>query len=305
MRRQKPTDLEALRQAPGRAGLSVIITTFNEEVNVADCIESVLWADEILVVDSFSRDRTVEIAKGYPVQVLQREYFGSAAQKNWAIDRTTKEWVFIVDADERVPAPLAGEILRTLADPPATVNGFAIRRENIFVDRVIQHSGWSTDTVIRLFRRDKGRYPNRRVHADLAVEGPTPLLKNAFMHYTFRSFDQYFDKFLKYAEWGAAQAYREGRSVGVTQIAGRPLWRFLRTYVIQLGFLDGLHGLVLCTLQAFGVFLKYARLWEYRLRAKRGEVIQLPAFDEDPRTWQRQDGERRAEGEAEAGESPT
>jgi hypothetical protein len=131
------------------------------------------------------------------------------------------------------------------------------------------------------------------VHADLAVEGPTPLLKNSFVHYTFRSFDQYFDKFLKYAEWGAAQAYREDRRVGVLEIAGRPLWRFLRTYVIQLGFLDGLHGLVLCTLQAFGVFLKYARLWEYRLRARRGEVIQLPAFDEDPRTWQRQDGDKR------------
>lgn len=305
MKRTKPTDLDSLRQAPGRAGLSVIITTFNEEVNIADCIESVLWADEILVVDSYSRDRTVPIAQSYPVQVLQREYFGSAAQKNWAIDRTTKEWVLIVDADERVPPPLAAEILRTLAAPPP-VNGFTIRRENIFVDRVMRHSGWSTDTVIRLFRRDKGRYPNRRVHADLAVEGPTPLLKNAFMHYTFRSFDQYFDKFLKYAEWGAAQAYREGRSVGVLEIAGRPLWRFLRTYLIQLGFLDGLHGLVLCTLQAFGVFLKYARLWEYRLRARRGEVIQLPAFDEDPRTWQRQDGDskKNGNGEPEPGEGP-
>jgi glycosyltransferase involved in cell wall biosynthesis len=135
----------------------VIVTTYNEEVNIADCIESVLWADEILVVDSFSRDRTVEIARGYPVQVLQREYFGSAAQKNWALDRTTHEWVLVVDADERVPPPLAGEILRTLAANPP-VDGFSIRRENIFIDRVMRHSGWSTDTVIRLFRRDN-RYP--------------------------------------------------------------------------------------------------------------------------------------------------
>ena len=304
MKRAKPTDLDALRQAPGRAGLSVIITTFNEEVNIADCIQSVLWADEILVVDSYSRDRTVPIAQGYPVQVMQREYFGSAAQKNWAIDRTTKEWVLIVDADERVTPELAGEILRVLATAPP-VNGFSIKRDNVFVDRVIRHSGWSTDKVIRLFRRDRGRYPNRRVHADLAIEGPTPLLQHAFLHYTFRSFDQYFEKFLNYAEWGAAQAYREGRSVGVLEIAGRPLWRFLRTYVIQLGFLDGLHGLVLCTLQAFGVFLKYARLWEYRLRARRGEVIQLPAFDEDPRTWQRQDGDKKnGNGEGERGERP-
>jgi hypothetical protein len=127
------------------------------------------------------------------------------------------------------------------------------------------------------------------VHADLSIAGPTPLLEQAFLHYTFRSFDQYFDKFLNYAEWGAAQAFREGRRAGVLEIAGRPLWRFFRTYVVQLGMLDGLHGLVLCSLQAFGVFLKYARLWEYRLRTSRGEQIDLPAFDEDPRTWQRSD----------------
>lgn len=298
---RKGPDLDELRRLPGRAPLSVIITTFNEEVNIADCIESVMWADEILVVDSFSTDKTVEIAQKYPVQLLQREYFGSAAQKNWALDRVSHPWVLIVDADERVPPPLAGEILRTLASNPQ-VDGFYIRRENVFVDRVIEHSGWSTDKVIRLFRTEKGRYPNRRVHADLAIDGPTPLLEHPFLHYTFRSFDQYFDKFLNYAEWGAAQAFREGRSVGVLEIAGRPLWRFIRTYVLQLGFLDGLHGLVLCTLQSFGVFLKYARLWEYRLRARRGEAVTLPAFDEDPRTWQRHEGEDEVPGSP--GEQP-
>jgi glycosyltransferase involved in cell wall biosynthesis len=237
--RRKTEDLDALKQAPGRAPLSVIITTFNEEVNIGDCIESVLWADEILVVDSFSSDATVEVAQRHPVQVLQRQYFGSAAQKNWALDRVHHDWVLIVDADERVTPELAAEILRVLATDPG-VNGYSIRRENVFVDRVMRHSGWSTDTVIRLFRRDKGRYPNRRVHADLAIEGPTPLLNNPFVHYTFRSFDQYFDKFLNYAEWGAAQAFREGRRVGVAEIAGRPFWRFIRTYVLQLGFhLDG------------------------------------------------------------------
>jgi glycosyltransferase involved in cell wall biosynthesis len=289
-RRSRSVDLEPLRQAPGRARLSVIITTFNEEVNIADCIESVLWADEILVVDSFSTDRTVEEAQQYPVQLLQREYYGSAAQKNWAIDRVSHDWVLIIDADERVTQELAAEILRLLATGPAA-DGYFIRRENVFVDRVMRHSGWSTDKVIRLFRREKGRYPNRRVHADLAIDGPTPLLTHPFLHYTFRSFDQYFDKFLNYAEWGAAQAFREGRRVGVLEITGRPLWRFFRTYVVQLGFLDGLHGLVLCTLQSFGVFLKYARLWEYRLRSSLGEEINLPAFDEDPRTWKRSERE--------------
>jgi len=278
--------VEALRNAAGRRPLSVIVTTFNEQVNIAECLESVLWADEILVVDSFSTDRTVEIARGFPVTVLQREYFGSAAQKNWSLDRVKHEWVLIIDADERVPEPLAREILTLLAgDPPA--NGYYIRRQNVFIDEVIRHSGWSTDKVVRLFRRDKGRYPNRRVHADLEIDGPVPVLRSPFLHYTFRSFDQYFGKFLNYAEWGAAQAFRDGRRAGLVEIGFRPTWRFFRMYVLQAGFLDGLHGLVLCALQAFGVFLKYARLWEYRIRERRGEKIELPAFDDDAKTWQR------------------
>jgi glycosyltransferase involved in cell wall biosynthesis len=278
--------LEELQRAPGRQPVSVIITTFNEEVNVAECIESALWADEIVLVDSFSTDKTVEIARRYPIQILEREYFGSAAQKNWAMDRVRHDWVLIIDADERVTEPLAREILATLATGP-TVNGYYIRRENIFVDKVIRHSGWSTDKVVRLFRKDKGRYPNRRVHADLEIEGPVPVLEQAFLHYTFRTFDQYFPKFLNYAEWGAAQAFRDGRRAGLAELVFRPWWRFTRTYFLQLGFLDGMHGFVLCALQAFGVLLKYARLWEYSIRARRGEEIRLPAFDESTATWKR------------------
>ena len=280
----KVPGFEELRRAPGRLPISVIITTYNEEVNVAECVESVLWADEILLVDSFSTDGTIEIARRYPIEILQREYFGSAAQKNWALDRVKHDWVLIIDADERVPERLAHEIMTVLSAPPAA-DGFYIRRENVFIDKVIRHSGWSTDKVVRLFRKDKGRYPNRRVHADLEIEGPVPVLRHAFLHYTFRTFEQYFPKFLNYAEWGAAQAFRDGRSAGVLELFFRPWWRFVRSYVVQLGFLDGMHGFVLCTLQAFGVFLKYARLWEYRLRAARGEQIRLPAFDDSTATW--------------------
>jgi len=280
--------LDELKAAAGRLPLSVIITTYNEEINIGECIESVAWADEILVVDSHSTDRTVEIVRRYPVELLQREYFGSAAQKNWAIDRVRHDWVLIVDADERVPPKLAHEILTVLATNPE-VNGYYIRRENVFIDRPIRHSGWSTDKVVRLFRKDKGRYPNRRVHADLEIEGPVPVLRQPFLHFTFRTFDQYFPKFLNYAEWGAAQAYRDGRQAGLAELVFRPWWRFVRTYILQLGLLDGMYGFVLCSLQAFGVFLKCARLWEYRIRASRGEEIQLPAFDESSSTWQRRD----------------
>jgi glycosyltransferase involved in cell wall biosynthesis len=286
VRRRSVLSLDELRAQPGRLPLSVIITTFNEEANVAQCLESVSWADETVVVDSFSTDRTVEIASGYPVKILQREYFGSAAQKNWSLDHIRSEWVLILDADERVTPALAQEILGLLGSEPQ-FNGYFIRRENVMLNRVIRHSGWSTDKVIRLFHRARGRYPNRRVHADLDIEGPIPTLKHPLTHYTYRNFDQYFEKFLNYAEWGAAQGLREGRKAGHLEIAVRPVWRFFRTYVLQAGFLDGLHGLAVCGLQSFGVFLKYFRLWEYRERLKAGEDVDLPAFDDDQRTWSR------------------
>lgn len=266
--------------------LSVIITTFNEEVNVAECIESSLWADEVLVVDSFSTDKTVEIAKSYPVTVMQREYFGSAAQKNWSLDRVEHDWVLILDADERVTPELALEIQGILALPPRA-NGYYIRRKSVVLGKAIKHSGWSTDKVIRLFDRAHGRYPNRRVHADVDIDGDVPTLKSSLLHYTYRTLDQYFQKLMNYADWGAAQAFREGRRAGFVAIGGRTLWRFVRTYFLQLGILDGLHGLIICSLQATGVFLKYARLWEYGVRTRLGQEIDLPAFDDNVETWER------------------
>jgi glycosyltransferase involved in cell wall biosynthesis len=267
----------------------VVVTTFNEEVNIAECLESVLWADEILVVDSYSTDRTLEIARRYPIKVLQRQYYGSAAQKNWSLDRIENDWVLILDADERVPPALAQEVQKMLQQGPE-FNGFYLRRENVMLGRVIRHSGWSTDKVIRLFHRAKGRYPNRRVHADLDIEGVVPTLRNPLRHYTYRSFEQYFEKMMNYAEWGAAQGFREGRTSGMLEIGGRSLWRFFRAYLIQLGFLDGLHGLVVCGMQAVGVFFKYTRLWEYTVRSRMGEEIDLPAFDDNAQTWERPEG---------------
>ena len=286
--------IERLLSTPGRLPISVIITTFNEEINIEDCIRSVLWADEILVVDSLSTDRTVELARKHPVKLLEREYFGSAAQKNWSMDRVENDWVLILDADERLTDELSLEILQLLVEGPQFY-GYFLRRRNIVLGKVIRHSGWSTDKVIRFFHRGHGRYPDRRVHADLDIEGPTPVLRNPLLHYTFRSLDQYWEKLRNYAEWGAAQGFREGRRAGLLELAGRPIWRFFRTYVLQLGFLDGLHGLVVCGLQAFGSFLKYARLWDYNVRAKAGEQIVLPAFDDDRSTWQRPDADNGSE----------
>jgi glycosyltransferase involved in cell wall biosynthesis len=261
------------------------VTSFNEEVNIKECLESIAFADEVLLVDSFSNDRTLEYARQVPgVRVLQREYFGSAAQKNWAMDQTAHPWILIVDADERVTPGLAREILDLLERGPRA-DYYSIRRRNLFLDRLIRHSGWSTDKVVRLLRRGSARYPRRRVHADIRPEGPAPTLDNPLLHYTFRSLGQYLEKLHRYAEWGAADAYRKGTRPGAVQLFFRPVWRFLRMYVFQAGFLDGRHGLVLCTLQAYGVFLKWAKLWEWRRFEKNGWPFELPAFDDSEETW--------------------
>lgn len=269
-----------------RPTLTAVITTLNEEVNVRDCLESVAFADEVLLVDSFSTDRTVEIARGFPrVRVVQREYFGSAAQKNWAMDQVTTPWLLIVDADERIPDRLAREI-RAVIDREPEESQFFVRRENVFIDRVIRHSGWSTDKVVRLVRSGTVRYPNRRVHADLPADGPTPTLLAPMIHYTCRSLPQYLEKLHRYAAWGAADSFRQGRRAGFVELLLRPLWRFFRMYVVQGGFLDGGHGLVLCALQAWGVFLKWARVWEWNRLSRDGKPLDLPAYDDSPETWQ-------------------
>ncbi len=262
--------------------LTAIVPTLNEEANIAACLETLSFADEILVVDSGSTDRTAEVACRSPrARVVFHEYRGNGPQCNWAMDQTSHPWVLIVDADERVPPELAREIQDLLAaGPPA--DHYFVRRDNVFLDRVIRHSGWGSDRLVRFIRRGAARYPDRRVHADMETSGPTPTLRTPLLHYTFPSFTAYLEKLHRYALWGAADLFRAGRRAGAIQVALRPAWRFARTYVVQGGFLDGTHGLVLCALQAYGTFLKWARLWEWRRFEKLGWAVDLPELPPEP-----------------------
>ena len=270
---------------PPRSRVSAIITTFNEEPNIAGCIESLLWCDEILVVDSFSTDRTPEIVRGYEkARFYQRTYFGSASQKNWAMDQVASEWILIFDADERCTPALQKEIQELLAAGPRQ-EAYTIRRRVYFLDHRIRFSGWQHDQVVRLVKNGSARYPNRRVHADMVTRGPAPLLRNPMEHYMADSLDEYIRRIEKYSFWGAAQNWRDGKQSGATQVFGRSIWRFLRTYLFQLGILDGMHGLVFCMLQAYGTYLKWALLWGWRLNAARGHLPPLPIFDDNEDTW--------------------
>lgn len=276
--------------APSREKISVLVTTFNEEANIGACLESLLWCDEILVVDSFSTDRTPEIitelADGHEdLRLVQRTYFGSAAQKNWAMDQTKHPWILIFDADERCTTELRDE-LEALLEKGPNYDAYTIHRRVFFLGKVIRFSGWQNDQVVRLIRRGHGRYPNRRVHADMATSGPAPRLKRSMDHYMVDDFHEYVLRIVKYSHWGAAQGWIEGKRPGVPEVLGRTAWRFIRTYLLQLGVLDGMRGLVFCMLQAYGTYMKWSILWGWRVNEARGIAPSLPTFDDNEETWQ-------------------
>ncbi len=268
-----------------RPAVSVVVTTFNEEANIAACLDSLLWCDEILVIDSYSTDRTPEIVQGYEgVTFVQRTYFGSAAQKNWAMDNTQYDWILIFDADERCTTKLRDEIEQLLAKGPE-YEAYTIRRRVYFLGKVIRFSGWQHDQVIRLLKKGAGRYPNRRVHADMKTRGPAPLLRKRMEHYMVEDFHTYVLRIVKYSRWGAAQGWKDGRRPRLAAVLGRSVWRFLRTYFVQLGIFDGMRGLVFCLLQAYGTYLKWSILWSWRVNEARGIEPDLPAFDDSEETW--------------------
>ncbi len=248
----------------GREPLSVIVPTFNEEENITDCLESVRWADEILVVDSFSTDRTLEIARRYTDRIIQREYINSASQKNWAIPQTRHRWVMVLDSDERVPPDLRDEIERVLRDGP-DCSGYVLKRVNHFLGRRIRFGGWGRDRVLRLWDRTKGRYQDKEVHAEVEVDGRVGELRHPLVHDTFRSWDSYMNKIDRYTSWGADEYVKKGRRATLFDLTLRPPARFLKRYLFQLGFLDGIPGLMITGIDTWVVFLKYARLWERNL----------------------------------------
>jgi glycosyltransferase involved in cell wall biosynthesis len=244
-----------------RERLSVLVPTKNEAANLPACLGSVRWADEVVVVDSGSTDGTLELARATADRVLEHEYVNSAAQKNWALPQLTHRWVLIVDADERVTPELRTEIEGILANPERA-DGYWIYRDNHFFGEPIRGAGWQRDRVLRLFDRSKGAYEPLHVHAEVAIAGRVGVLRARLRHDTYRSLDQYFEKFLRYTRWSAADLKARGVRASGARLFFRPFARFLRQYLLEGGFRYGRRGLVLCMLAAFSVFTKYARRWE-------------------------------------------
>ena len=240
--------------------LSVIVITKNEESVIRRCLDSVRWADEIVVVDSGSTDRTVAICRDLGAKVtVTPDWPGFGPQKNRALDLATGEWVLSIDADEWVPPGLAQELRSAIAQPGGRV-AFELPRLSTFCGRFMRHSGWWPDYVPRLFRRGSGRFSDDLVHERLVLDAPVGRLQAVLIHETLSTLEELLAKINDYSTAGAAMLHAKGRSASLTKAVLHAIWAFLRTYVFRAGFLDGREGFMVAVSTAEGVYYRYLKL---------------------------------------------
>lgn len=241
--------------------LSVVIITRNEEANILRCIQSVKLADEIIVIDSGSTDRTIEIAKNNGAEVYSKSWAGYGPAKQEGVNRANGEWILSLDADEILTSELAKEITETINNA-YSYSGYHVKRKTNFLGKWIYHCGWYPDYILRLFKKSDGNFDNSLVHEKVVVNGKTGYLNGELLHYCYNNLEQYFDKFNAYTTMGAEKALEQGKRIGLFGFIVKPPVTFFKHYIFKLGFLDGIEGLMISALSAAAVFVKYAKLRE-------------------------------------------
>ncbi|HRZ86773.1 MAG TPA: glycosyltransferase [bacterium] len=250
----------------GKWQLSVCVITCNEERNIGACLESVRWADEIIVLDSASTDNTVDIARRHTGKVFQSAWEGFSANKNKCIDLAANPWILVIDADERVTPELKNEICSL----PAGADGYYVARKNFFLGKWIRFCGWYPDYSVRLFRAGVGRFGERSVHEAVRVDGRVEKLAQPLLHYTYTSVPQFVARLNRYAALAAQELYKKRPAGGGPAALGvvvmnaltRPLFNFIKMYLLKLGACDGVYGFMISFFYSYYVFMKYALLWE-------------------------------------------
>jgi len=256
--------------------VSATIITLDEEHNIAGALESVSWADEVIVVDSGSKDRTLEICRRFTDRIFHRDWSGFVDQKNHAVDKASHDWILSLDADERISSELRKEIREEMRTG-FRKDGYYIPRRARFMGRWILHGDWYPDYQMRLFDRRKGEWRGGRVHESVAVEGSTGRMRAEIHHYTYRDFSEYLRKLETYSSLAALDYFDRGRKAAPWMLLAKPLGVFLKAYLVKGGFRDGSAGFAVAVMGAVSVFFKYAKLYEIG-KGSRGTTLQ----DEGP-----------------------
>jgi glycosyltransferase involved in cell wall biosynthesis len=249
-------------------GVSAIVVCFNEEDRIRDCLESLRWCDEVVVVDSFSTDGTAEICRQYTDRVIQRRWAGYRDQKEFAHSQATKDWVFLVDSDERVPAELRDEIQQALRRSDGEVAAYSIPRLVHYLGRWWRRGGWYPDYDVRIFRRDRARWGGTDPHEKILVDGKVRRLAHPLHHFSYRNVADHWKRIDRFTAIAARELKEEGRSWSWLENFSHPPIRFLRSYFWKRGFLEGFPGFFIAATSAVYGFLKYAKLREIELKGK-------------------------------------
>ena len=252
-----------------RPTVSAIVVCFNEERNIAGCLESLRWCDEIVVVDSFSTDGTLDICRRYTERVIQRAWAGYRDQKAFAHSQATQDWVLLVDADERVTPELRDEIRETLEVLGDQYCGFAVPRLVSFLGRWWWRGGWYPDFDVRLFRRDRATWGGSDPHEKILVHGAVRRLRHPLHHFSYRDIEDHLQRINRFTSISSAELAKEGKRWQWMDALARPAFRFFRFYVLKRGFLEGFAGFYVAVTAAVYVFFKYAKLWELEMEAKK------------------------------------
>jgi glycosyltransferase involved in cell wall biosynthesis len=243
--------------------ISVIIITKDEEKNIAECISSVLWADEIIVVDAESTDGTVEMARKYTDKIYVKKWEGYALQKKYGLSLAKNDWVLSLDADERVTEELKIEIEGL---DVRDVNGFKIRRRNFLFNKEIKSCGWGNDYQLRLFKKEKTSLTDRMVHEMFIVDGKVNRIKQPMLHFTFSSLTNYISKINHYTSLRAKELFEQKTKVNGWTIISHTIFAFLQFFIVRGGFKDGVHGLIISLLHSTSTMLNYIKLWELKIK---------------------------------------
>ncbi len=241
--------------------ISVTVISKNESRNIKDCLESVNWASEVIVIDQFSTDGTADMARSSGAKVFQEQWQGFARQKNIAVAKAEGPWILSLDADERVTPLLRQEIEEVIRQKNAC-KGYYIARKNFFRKRWIRHGGWYPDYTLRLFRKDAGCFEERTVHEKVVIEGPAGYLRNPMAHYTYISVADYLKRLERYSRLAALEISDRKSWTRWHTLTLRPIFTFMSMYLLRLGILDGTPGLFLAVSYAYYTFLKYYRFYE-------------------------------------------